>query len=235
MKLRDLRPLRVSRPVSCTPAVTTPAGGTRDPRPSGAARCAAAARRRPAASPRARPPRRPARGERGSGRARRRPPAAVLERPAARRVRDVNSAGSRPNTIAVTTVSSDGKEQHAPVDRRRRRFAESSIGVIADDARASPPRPAPRRESPHAPPAAGSRSGIAGRGGWRVAPIADRTATSRARDAARASSRLATLMQAMSSSSPTAASSTNSAGRKNPTTSSMERDHARAPSAIGAA
>jgi len=57
----------------------------------------------------------------------------------------------------------------------------------------------------------------------RLAPRAVRSAISLRRDAARASSRLATLAQAMSSTTPTAPSNTNSARPVSPTISSRSR------------
>ena len=53
----------------------------------------------------------------------------------------------------------------------------------------------------------------------RLAPIAARTATSRSRTVARASSRLATFVHVMTSRNAAAPNSANSAGRKKPTTS----------------
>ncbi len=73
---------------------------------------------------------------------------------------------------------------------------------------------------PSTPPAsASSRLSVSS---WRtsrsrLAPSAVRTAISFERAAARASNRLATLAQAMSSTNPTAPSSTSSAGRTSPT------------------
>ncbi len=72
----------------------------------------------------------------------------------------------------------------------------ATIAFIAANASADAEGAAERRRAP------GFRSGTDGPAAARVAPIAARTATSRARDAARAISRLAMLMQAMSSSKP---------------------------------
>jgi hypothetical protein len=78
--------------------------------------------------------------------------------------------------------------------------------------------------SPAAPPI--TESTTLSVSSWRTsrplpAPNATRTATSRSRAAARASSRLATFAQAMSSTSPTAPLKTRSAGRTSPTRSSF--------------
>jgi hypothetical protein len=76
-------------------------------------------------------------------------------------------------------------------------------------------RTAQARKTPRAPPSPESRALSAS--SWdtsrrRPAPIATRTAISFWRDAARARSRFVTLAQAISSTSPTAAHSTTSAG-----------------------
>ena len=63
----------------------------------------------------------------------------------------------------------------------------------------------------------------------RVAPRAVRTAISFERAAARASSRLATLAQAMRSTNPTAPRSTSSAGRTSPVAGDAEARHQQAP------
>ncbi len=126
-------------------------------------------------------------------------------------VRDTRSAGARPKSSPVKSDSSSVKPSTLPsmpmavAGGRLLSLSDSSAGT-----------PQSARRMPSAPPASARRTLSARSCRTRSAgeaPSATRTAISRARDAARASCRLATLAQAMSSTSPTAPRSTNIARR----------------------
>ena len=112
------------------------------------------------------------------------------------------------------------REARAPSDRRSPRRAAAGP---AAPARAAPSRPsAPRSRRRCRRRSASTTLSVSS---WRTsrirpAPTAARTTISRPRAEARASSRLATLAQAISSTKATAPSSTNSVCRVSPTTAS---------------
>ena len=113
------------------------------------------------------------------------------------------------------------RKHAARADRDRRRRRSRGICDRRDAGRAAAPIP-PRRATPSAVPSI-ARMMLSVRNCRtrrpRLAPIAARTATSRSRTVARASSRLATLVQVMTSRNAAAPNSANNAGRKKPTTS----------------
>ena len=113
------------------------------------------------------------------------------------------TAGARPSRIPVTVVTANGEQQHGGIDadvirprqhpladqieRVGRQIREAECNGAADNRRAG-----------------GFRRGTVG-SAWRVdAPSATRTAISRCRTAARASSRFARLAQVISRTKPTA-------------------------------
>ena len=126
------------------------------------------------------------------------------------------SAGTMPNSrpapIATTSVI---------VSTRRSTDASAMRGMSAGASATSRRTPATARPAPSA--AATTASSSPSAANWRImrsplAPSAVRTATSRRRALPRASSRFATFAHATSSTSPTADSSTRSAGRTGPKT-----------------
>lgn len=181
--------------------------------------CGRATRRRRAAAPRARLPRRPVttalatacchacrRGDRrGSGR-----------HPAAR--------GTRPNNKAVTMPSSAATASTGPSSSatRRTHAGQGHTGMSAS----RPRTPADPSAAPQAAPAS-PRMRLSTRrprtSGPALAPRAVITATSRRRDAARTSSRFATLAQEMSKTSATPVRQTSRDGRTGPISNSAER------------
>ena len=139
---------------------------------------------------------------------------------------EVCSAGNRPNSRpvisetpivkAMTRQSSGGMTTAAPLASVRR-------GMFPGTSISNPRTPAAPRARPRTPPhPASSTLSVSS---WRTtrpraAPIAERTANSRWRPAARASSRLATFAHAISSTSATAPNSTSSAVRTSPVVAS---------------
>ena len=132
--------------------------------------------------------------------------------------RDAWIAGAIPNSTPVTSDTSAvnaATRPSTPTSRRR--------GMLsgADATSASTPQNASSR--PTAPPAS-AMSTLSVSSCWtirpRLAPSAVRSAISLRRDAARASSRFATLAHAISSTRPTAPSRTKSARPVSPTISS---------------
>ncbi len=131
--------------------------------------------------------------------------------------RAISMAGTTPNAIAVSSASVIANSSIRP-SRPTPASRGSSTGVAAISAFTDPIATA----TPSAVPITAS-STLSVRN-CRInrpllAPIAARTATSRSRTVARASSRLATLVQVMISRNAAAPNSANSAGRKKPTTS----------------
>ena len=125
--------------------------------------------------------------------------------------RDSTSAGTRPKRMAVppTTASANASSRTSIVVCARRGTDAGSAAI------ASVSRPIALKPPAMVPAAASTRLSTRT---WRTrrrrdAPSAARTAISRARTVARASSRLATLRHAVTSRSATAPSRTKSAGR----------------------
>ena len=123
------------------------------------------------------------------------------------------SAGARPNSTPVSVETAEREREDAQVGRASRPAAGASgADEEAEHERraAGGEREADQRR--RRTRAAGSRPAAAARGDGGVAPSARRTAISRCRPAPRASSRLATLAHAMSSTPAAMAISTHSGG-----------------------
>ena len=142
--------------------------------------------------------------------------------PVARNVRfrsipAARSAGTRPKKSAVIELAASANNRTAPSIR-----TDSSRGRLAGLSQFRTRVPAQAVSSPMMPPAT-ERTALSvaswRRTRTRVAPSAPRRAISRSRLVARASSRCATLAQAISSRKPTATKSTTSARRACLTTS----------------
>ena len=119
--------------------------------------------------------------------------------------REARSAGTRPATSAAKTVMAVTKSSTV----RSMRTSIQKGGFVSAMPRVNIVVPAQAMSSPRTAPivASTSTSPSVWRTTWtRVAPSAVRTATSRVRSAARASTRLATLTQAMTSTISTATS-----------------------------
>ena len=132
-----------------------------------------------------------------------------------------------PNPSPVTSVSSavnPSTDLSMPMSRARGRYSRaSSPSALVPQAAIS---------NPTSPPSVASSTlsvSICRMSRRRLPPIAVRMAISRSRVVARASSRLATFAQPISSTNPTAPSSTSSAGRTFPTTRSASGSAFRLP------
>ena len=122
--------------------------------------------------------------------------------------RVLRSAGRMPGRQAADHRHRDGEQQDAPVEAACRDRCVAAPPVNIDSSRS---RPHAATISPSAPPT--NDSIMVSTRSWRTtrqrpAPSAVRTAISRSRALARATSRLATLPQVIASSTPTIASST---------------------------
>ena len=120
------------------------------------------------------------------------------------------AAGATPNTSAVATDTAEREREHRRVELH---FVER-IKLSGRSRTRSAALPS-RRDADHAGPSASTRhSANSARTSRHVlAPSAERSESSRARDAPRASNRFATFEHATSSTRPTAASNTSSASR----------------------
>ena len=138
--------------------------------------------------------------------------------PSARSTRETCHAGARPKTrLAANEIASANNNVAGStvtsVSRGRSAGASATSALTPQRAMITPPVPASSASTTLSVSICRIRR-------RRPAPTAARTTSSRPRAAARASSRLATLAQAISNTNATAASSTNNVCRVSPTTTS---------------
>ena len=183
--------------------------GTRHPRPAASAGCAQTAARRPGAPATARlapPPAARRKLNRSRPAVSPRPPARMAEAGA---IRVARSAGNRPNSRQVPTATAAVNRQHAQVEFPSPRTPALRAAQESDQARLS----TCATSAPNAVPAKAQQQAFRQQlrdQPARDAPIAWRTAISRSRTLARASSRFARLAQAIRSTRPVVASSSQS-------------------------
>ena len=137
-------------------------------------------------------------------------------RAAAPRAVPARSAGSRPTSKPVRTVSPSVNSSTRPSSRTASGRATASAAAAISRC-----TPSQATASPSAPPARASTAASAKNGrvsSLRPAPRAARTASSRSRPVSRASSRLARLAQTIRSTTATAANRVRRGARTSPTT-----------------